>query len=76
MENRRKKYQKLSISSQRKQLAAKYWRERSQAVAVINYNTNMFISQKNCKIFKLDESKNIDVPFSTIISSKCKIIID
>ncbi|MBQ7874924.1 MAG: hypothetical protein IJ306_07200 [Oscillospiraceae bacterium] len=76
MENRRKKCQKLSISSQRKQLASKYWRERAQTVAIIDYNTNMFISQKNIKIFKLDESKNIDVPFSTIISSKSKIIID
>lgn len=67
---------KLSTSATRKTINSQYWRERTQLIEKIDENVTMFISQTDIKIIKLEESKKIEKSFSTIISSKGKIIID
>lgn len=70
------KNQKLSTSALRKASNSRYWREKNQAVKNIDENVTVFITQTNIKIIKLDESKKVEASFSTIVSSKRKIVID
>lgn len=70
------KSKKLSNSASRKALISQNWRERDQTIEIIDLNATIFISQTNIKIMKLDESQKIETSFSSIISSKRKIIID
>lgn len=70
------KTQKMSASAARKATNARIWREKAQAVRIIDENVTLFISQESIRIIKLDESKKVEGSFSTIVSSKGKIVID
>lgn len=67
---------RLSASAARKARNSRLWSERTQYSNIINENANSFVSQKNIRIVILDESKSVGESFSTIVSSKGKIVID
>lgn len=67
---------KMSPSTVRKAANSRIWSERTQSIRIINENASLFVSQKNIKIIKLDETQKVATSFSTIVSSKGKIVID
>ena len=70
------KNQKKLTSAARKAKNSSLWRERAQAIKIIDENATVFIAQENVRIIKLDESKRVEMSFSAIVSSKGKIVID
>ena len=76
VKNKELKNKKMSTSAARKANNSRLWRERTQAIKVIDENVTLFITQENVRIMKLDESKKVERSFSAIISSKGKIVID
>ena len=76
IKNKDLKRGKMSTSTVRKARNSRFWSERTQSVRIINENASLFVSQKNIKIMKLDETQKVATSFSTIVSSKGKIVID
>ena len=67
---------KMSTSAARKANNSRIWREKAQAIRIIDENATLFISQENIKIIKLNESHKSATSFSAIISSKGTIVIE
>lgn len=76
VKNNELKNRKMSTSAARKAKNSKLWRDRAQAIKIIDENVTVFITQENVRIIKLDESKRVEKSFSAIVSSKGKIVID